>query len=245
MGSLEPQVFMVKKRFFIISITLALFFVSTQQMPELLSLGKHAVAQSPLSPLAKEPEQTLIAGHSMPLNDRYPVQAVSDVFRDNILLTLHRMSGQVSSSQLNWDEIRKPYRYEFMLKPGEVFAFHDDVLPEYQGKVVITTKSHFNAQEGFISDGYLFGDGVCHFASLMNWVASDAGLKVESPVNHNFANIPDVPMAHGTAIYSSPGETSVNQMQNLYITNNTDKDVKFVFEYGADEKLKVSIFKVE
>jgi hypothetical protein len=245
-GLICPGIIMVKKALIITSIALALFIGVEINMPEVLSLGKHAIAQSPLSPLSKQPEQELIASHVMPLNDRYPVQSVSDVFRDNILLTVHYLSGSISNpSQINWDEIRQPYKYEFRLKPGEVFAFHEDVLSEYQGKVVLTTKAHFNAQEGFVSDGYLFGDGVCHFASLMNWVASDAGLKVAAPVNHNFANISDLPMEHGTAIYYSPGESSVNQMQNLYITNTTNQDVKFVFEYSSDEKLKVSVYKLE
>jgi hypothetical protein len=245
-GLLMPAIIMRKKTFIISSITLLFAFAQVKHLPDVFTLGKHAFAKSPLSPLAKHVDAgTLLASHVMPLNDRYPVQSVSDVFRDNILLTLHYMSGQVSKpSQINWDEIRKPYIYEFVLKPGEVFAFHDDVLPSYQGKVVMTTKSHYNAQEGFLSDGYLFGDGVCHFASLMNWVASDAGLQVEAPTNHNFANIPDVPMTHGTAIYSSPGQSSVNELQNLYITNTSDKDVKFVFEYGVDQKLKLSVYKL-
>ena len=229
--------------------SIALIFFSTQvkNLPEVLSLGKRAIAQVPLSPLAKQSDPgNLLASHVMPLDNRYPVPSVGDIFRDNILLTLHYMSGRVSNpSQIKWDEIRKPYTYEFVLKPGETFAYHDDVLPEYQDSLAISTKAHFNAQEGFLSDGFLYGDGVCHFASLMHWVAKDAGLKVDARVNHDFANIPDVPMQYGTSIITDPTVSSLNeQMQNLYITNTSDKDVRFVFEYGKDQKLKVSIYKI-
>jgi hypothetical protein len=241
----KVRYFMRKNIFLISSIVLLLMIVQTRHLSDVLSFGKHAIAQVPLSPLAKQSDKgELLASHVMPLNDRYPVPSVSDVFRDNILLTIHYMSGDVSGkAQINWDEVRKPYAYEFVLKPGEVFAFHDDVLPEYQDKVSITTKAHYNAGEGFVSDGYLYGDGVCHLASVMNWVARDAGLKVEAPVNHDFANIPDISKEYGTAIYSSPGESGVNQQQNLYITNTTGKDVRFVLEY-KQEKLNVSVYQL-
>jgi hypothetical protein len=247
MGHIMPFYFMHKNIIFI-SIAFLFILAQTKYLPDVLSLGKHAIAQVPLSPLAKQPDTgTLLASHVMPLNDRYPVSSVGDIFRDNILLTLHYMSGQVSKpSHIKWDEIRKPYRYEFVLKPGETFAYHDDVLPEYERHVAISTKAHFNAQEGFLSDGFLYGDGVCHFASLMHWVAKDAGLKVDARVNHDFANIPDIPMQYGTSIITDPTISSLNeQMQNLYITNSTDKDVRFVFEYGEDQKLKMSIYKIE
>ena len=250
----NSPIIMRKKTIIISSIALA--FAFTQVKPDtilhpvkhfsdVLSLGKAAIAQTPLSPLAKQPEAgTQLASRGMSMDNRYPVQSVSDIFRDNILLTVHYMSGDVTEpSQINWDEVRKPYRYEFVLKSGEVFAYHDDVLPEYQGKVVATTKAHFNAQEGFLSDGFLYGDGVCHFASLMNWVGQDAGLKVDARVNHDFANIPEISREYGTSIITDPTAPTLNeQMQNLYITNTSDKDVRFVFEYDG-EKLKVSVYR--
>jgi hypothetical protein len=206
-----------------------------------LKQSEFAVAKTVISPIAKQSQEKVLASHVLPLNDRYAVPSVSDVFRDNILLTLFYASGKVSTAnQINWNEIRKPFNYEFTLKPGEVFAFHDDVSPQYAGKTIITTHAHFNAQEGFVSDGYLYGDGVCHLASVINWVARDAGLKVEAPVNHDFAHIPDVPREYGTSIYSAPGQSGINQMQNLYIENTSDKAVKFVFEY-KDSKLTVKV----
>ena len=219
----------------IITIVTLLFMLGLQGMMFTTDRAFSSGAQAPLvAPLAS---------HVMPLGDRYPVPSVNEVFRDNILLTLHYMSGTVSTNQINWDEVRKPYRYEFTLKPGEVFAYHDGVLPEYQGKKIKTTNAHFNAQEGFVSDGYLYGDGVCHFASLMTWVARDAGLKVEARVRHDFANVPDVPREHGTSIFADPGESFNEQNQNLYIENNLDKDVKFVFEY-KDGGLTFSVYKI-
>jgi vancomycin resistance protein YoaR len=147
-----------------------------------------------------------IASRGFSLQDRYGNNFVNEVFKENILLTVKYMGS------------------DFTLEPGQTFAFDDKVLPEYSGKISKTTWAHFISSEGFKSDGYLIGDGVCHLASLINWVALDAGLTVIAPRNHNFAVIPEVPKEYGVSIMSS------DPFQNLYITNNLDKPVTFVFE---------------
>jgi hypothetical protein len=185
----------------------------------------------------------LLASEKMSLTDRYPVKSVSDVFKDNILLTLGYMSGRVQSAgQINWDELHKPTSFAFTLKPGEVFSFTDSEMAQFKDKTVLTTKAHFTAFEGFRSDGYLYGDGVCHFASLMNWAARGAGLEVTAPVRHDFAAIPEIAPVYGTAIYYSPDQPSVNEQQNLYIENTLSIPVQFVFIY-KDDTLQVNIYK--
>lgn len=179
----------------------------------------------------------LLASHSMSLDDRYPIKSVSDVFKNNILLTLAYMSGAVkNANQVDWESIQHPTTYTMTLQPGEVFAFQDAVLPEFAGKHIVTTNAHFDASEGFQYDGDLYGDGVCHFASLMTWVARDAGLKVVAPTRHDFAKIPDIDPKYGTAIYAGDPE------QNLYIENTFDKPVRLVFTY-ANDTLTVSVYK--
>ena len=169
--------------------------------------------------------QLPLAIHSMSLNDRYGNSFVNNVFKDNILLTLAYMSGNIQNkSQINWTAVEKPVRYDYVLRPGEVFAFHDDILASYKNKPLLTTKAHFSSDEGFLSDGYLVGDGVCHLASLINWTAIDAGLSTNAPTSHNFAVIPDIPAKYGVAIYSSP-------TQNLYIENTFNVPVVFKFNY--------------
>jgi len=183
----------------------------------------------------------LIAQKEFSLSNRYPVASVNDVFKNNILLNLAYMEGKVSKqSDIKWDEITKPFSYEFRLDPNATFAFHEDVQDKYQGRVEKTTNAHFNAQEGFKTDGYLFGDGVCHLASLIYWAAKQAGLEAEAPTNHDFMKIPDVPKEYGVSIYNTPGSKQSNAQQNLYVTNNKGKPISFKFEY-ADEKVKVSI----
>ena len=177
----------------------------------------------------------ILAAHAISLENRQPDRFVNGVFKDNILLNLSYMSGNVrSKSQINWEDVTKSQYTEFKLNPGEAFAFHDDLLPKYQGKVVKTSNAHFNFEEGFKSDGYLMGDGVCHFASLINWVAKDASLMVEAPTNHNFATINEVPAKYGVSIYNNPGQGVSDQRQNLYITNNYNKPVTFQFTYQAN-----------
>lgn len=182
-----------------------------------------------------------VASHEMSLAKRYENSFVNGVFKDNILLTLRYMEGSITEAdKISWDEVEKPFKYEFSLNPGEEFAFHETTLPEYTGSIVKTTNAHFNYQDGFKSDGYLFGDGVCHLASLMYWVAKDAGLKVVSPVNHNFASVPEVPREYGVSISYRPNETYRSALQNLYITNNKEVPVSFVFDYDG-ENLKIGI----
>ncbi len=188
-----------------------------------------------LKPAPKE-----LASRTISLNDRQPDKWVNGVFKDNILLNLAYLVGKPHSTLVLWDQLEKPSKYEVKLMPNETFAFHDDVLPEYAGKPVKTTNAHFNAQEGFKSDGWLTGDGVCHLASLINWAAQAANLKVLAPTNHNFARIPEIPAQYGVAIYNAPGSHDANAQQNLYVTNTYAKPISLVFEYdGANLKLKV------
>lgn len=190
-------------------------------------------------------DEHVMASRAMSLDKRYGNAWVNNVFKDNILLNFAYLRGDVSnSSGINWDEVQKPTTYDFTLEPGKVFTYHDDVLPQYAGKVVKTTHAHFNAQEGFKSDGYLMGDGVCHFASLLYWAAKDAGLSAYAPSNHDFAQIPQIPREYGVAIYSEPGATYANARQNLYITNNQNVPVTFRLAFDGHD-LKVTVLTVK
>ncbi len=183
----------------------------------------------------------IMGSHEFSLEKRYSNKWVSDIFEDNILLNIAYMRGIVKdSNSIDWNKVKEPFRYEFKLGKDEVFSFHDDVLPQYQGKVAVSTHAHFNSFEGFKSDGWLVGDGVCHLASIINWVARDAGLDVLSPTNHDFMPIPEIPREYGVAIYNVPGQSGSNQLQNLYIKNNLGKEISFVFDFDGKE-LKVSI----
>lgn len=187
------------------------------------------------SPLrALTPEQKVLASHEISLEKRYPVESVNTVFKDNMLLTLEYATGTKTTTSPDWREVEKPAEYRLELKKGETFAFHDDILPEYQGKVTKTTNAHFNSAEGFASDGYLIGDGVCHLASLMYWVAKDAGLDTYAPTRHDFAPVPEIPREYGTAIYTDQsGKSYGDEMQNLYITNNKDQTITLDFKYDG------------
>jgi hypothetical protein len=188
-------------------------------------------------------ENKVLAEREMSLTDRYAVPVVNDVFADNILLTLSYLSSKVTNARdINWVDVRKPQVQSIVLKPGKVFAFQDAVLPEFADKTVITTHAHFSGAEGFRSSGYLYGDGVCHLASLLNWVAKDAGLRVVAPVKHDFAKIPDVPREYGTSIYYTPEEKDVSEQQNLYIQNTYDKSITIVI-YSQKDKVRIVVDK--
>lgn len=189
-------------------------------------------------------QQKYLASESISLEKRYENKYVNDVFKDNILLNMSYLSGKITKREdINWEDIRKPYSYRFALPPGKTFAFHEDVLPKYKDTLAKTTNANFNYDDGFKSDGYLTGDGVCHLASLIYWVSKNAGLDVYAPTNHNFAQIPQIDREYGVAIYKLPGQLSANAMQNLYVTNNREKTVIFEFNY-QDAQLKLSILEV-
>ncbi len=170
-----------------------------------------------------------LASHTMSLTNRFPnSEYVSDVMADNILLTLAYLNGQKESKNIDWQRIAELKKVEFTLNPGETFAFHNDTLSKYSA-VIKTTNSTFNSGQGFKSDGYLIGDGVCHLASLLYWVAKDAQLETFVPKDHNFAVIPEVPKEFGVSIFYTPGSKEMNANRNLYIKNTLDKPVNFTF----------------
>ncbi|HET9947060.1 MAG TPA: VanW family protein [Patescibacteria group bacterium] len=198
----------------------------------ILALTVFAKQPSLAHALIAQDSKQVIADKQYSLADRYSNTFVNNVFSDNILLTLAYMRGEAKEDQpVDWSKVTSDFTYTMVLQPGETFAFHDEVLPEYQGKVAFTTNAHFNSTEGFKSDGWLVADGVCHLASFMNVAARNAGLTVVSPTPHNFAAIPDVPKEFGVAIYYMPNEVGSSSLQNLYITNSFDKPVSFVFKH--------------
>lgn len=189
-------------------------------------------------------QQKYLASEQISLEKRYDNPYVNDVFKDNILLNISYLAGKVTKKEdINWKEMEKPFEYKFTLMPDKTFAFHEDVLEKYRDTLVKTTNARFNYDDGFKSDGYLMGDGVCHLASLIYWVAKSAGLDAYAPTNHNFAKIQEIDKEYGVAIYFRPGQLNSNAMQNLYVTNNKDNEVVFEFNY-KDGKLKLSISEV-
>ncbi|MEX2013053.1 MAG: VanW family protein [Candidatus Levyibacteriota bacterium] len=186
------------------------------------------------------PKAEQLAVKEFSLEKRYADSFVNGVFRDNILLVLKYSSDEkIDARNIDWKKVNEPFVHKLILKPGETFAYHEDVLPKYDRKVTKTTNALFNYAQGFKSSGRMFGDGVCHLASLLYWVAKDAGLDAVAPVRHDFANIPEVPREFGVSIYNNPEKNAGDQAQNLYITNNKGKDVTFVFDYDG-KNLKIT-----
>lgn len=193
-------------------------------------------------PANLQEEKILLSERQLSLENRYAVKSVNEVMKKNILLNMAYLQGTVSKkSDINWDEVTSTFHFEKVLNPGSTFAYHEIVRQEYLTNLAFTTNAQFNASDGFLSDGYLYGDGVCHLASLINWAALDAGLKTVVPKDHrSVARIPDIPDDYGVSIYMNRAAgTGANN--NLYITNTKDKPVTFHFEYdGTDLKVYVT-----
>jgi hypothetical protein len=185
--------------------------------------------------------KALLATEQISLENRQPDSFVNSVFKDNILLNLAYLDGRVIEKEdIDWDKIREPIISKITLDPEKTFAFHEDVSSEYEDSLAVTTNANFNYQDGFKSDGYLMGNGVCHLASLIYWVAKEAGLDAYAPTNHDFAVIPGISREYGVAIYYMPGLVNANARQNLYVTNNKENPVIFEFVFDG-ENLRLSI----
>jgi len=197
---------------------------------------------SPSAMIKNQGPQVKVLGEKQySMENRYPVKSVNEVMKKNILLNLAYLNGSVTKkSDIDWNKVTSAFHFEKTLKPGEIFAFHNIVRKEFDGKVAFTTNSYFGSSDGYITDGYLYGDGVCDLASLINWAALSAGLETVVPKDHrSVAHIPDIPDDYGVSIFADPN-AQVGANNNLYITNNKNSEIKFHFEFDGTN-LKVSI----
>lgn len=193
------------------------------------------------SPAVVNAQSAYLNQKSFLLSKRYPDPFVNDVMKKNILLSLAYERGLVHKGEaIDWNLVEKPFETGIYLPPNSLFSFHEARMDKYKGLTPFTLNSHFNSDEGFISDGYLVGDGVCHLASLIYWAAKDAGLEVTAPTNHDFAHIEEIPKEYGVAIFYDPKNPGSNSLQNLYIQNNKNKTVEIEFSYNG-ERLAVDI----
>ena len=170
-------------------------------------------------------QESVLASESMDLTKRYPQKSINDGFVENIFTALGYFSLKGKISQANEGE----FSFSIVLNPNDVFAFHKNILPQLNGSNIITQDSGFLRSDGYKIIAGLDGNGVCHLASLMNFVASEANLEVTAPTNHNFAQIQGIDRKYGTSIYYLPKGGEVSQRQNLYVRNNKDYPIEFSF----------------
>lgn len=164
------------------------------------------LTQTPISPI----RNMIMSSASLNLAERQG-------FRDNILLAVDYLN-HINEGNL-------------ILQPGEIFAFHNQgILPEFKNDKIISQESDFTTNSGYKVVAGLGGNGVCHLASLMNLVATKAGLEVMAPTNHNFVVIPGIDKEYGTSISTRNSP----ERQNLYIKNNKNFPVVFVFNKEGD-----------
>ena len=194
-------------------------------------------------------QKRVLAEHELDLTNRLPNEYGNQIFADNILLTIHFLKGDVESLRLtsnksswanfDWEKIRQPFEASLTLESGEVFAYHDTILPEFSQLTLKTTNAHYTLREGYKPLSGLPGNGVCHLASLINWVARDAGLEVTAKVNHDFYPVPGVPRENGTSIRWGPNGEYNSRNQNLYVKNNFEVPITFNFKAELNSVLLV------
>lgn len=189
------------------------------------------------------PEEVL-SSRTLSLSNRHANSNINQIFKKNILLNLAYLEGSATkNSPINWQEVVQPQSFRVSLNPGETFAYHDHVLDEYKSSLALTTNTHFNASDGYLNSGFLFGDGVCHLASILNWAAQDAGLDVEVTKAHSIAPIPDIPDKYGVSIYTIESDPNSGTKNNMYITNNQAETVIFEFTYDEQDQVTVRVIK--
>lgn len=187
---------------------------------------------------------------------------VGPILRDNIILQLHYIKGDawafrknddragmnpaptkgeiMSPDDIDWERLEEPFEGYFVLEQGEVFAFHPEVLPEFDGDNLKAVPARFGYEDGFKTYGGLPGNGVCYLASLINWVAKEAGLETIAKVNHDFYPVPGVPREYGVAIYYLDGSETA-KVQNLYIKNTLNRTALFYFSFDG-EKVRLGVY---
>lgn len=220
-------------------VILGAIFYSTVLVTPFQSPGATPAAMVQVASAQLVQPAQVIAQKDLNLKTRLPNEFGSSVFADNILLALHYLKGDaqelridqnkpLNSTNMDWEKIREPFEVSFALEPGQVFAFHGNTLPEFEGKISQTANSRFFIQEGYKSLAGLGGNGVCHLASLIDWTASEANLEVVAKVDHDFYPVPGVPREFGVSIQSQ------DKSQNLYIENNLEKPI--IFNFVVDSK---------
>ena len=100
----------------------------TSSISTLLIVSQLALSQVGLVNPVKQVEPVVIGERSISLENRQINRPLNEIYKDNILLNMAYMRGVVTKgSTVNWDTVRAPFEYEFVLQPGEKFAFHDEV----------------------------------------------------------------------------------------------------------------------
>jgi len=207
--------------------TLVSTALSTSLILTSLSEGNTPVAEQ--AARLVERNQVVLAQETLDLTNRHPVESINNGFKENILLALNYLNLDGNNG--------------FILNPDEVFAFHKNILPEFRQYKIVTQESGFFTKDGYKYVGGLAGNGVCHLASLINWVATEASLEVTAPTNHNFAKIPGIEKKYGISILFLPDGGITSEKQNLYIRNSLPSTVKFQFSLFGDE-LQLTILTV-
>jgi vancomycin resistance protein YoaR len=199
-------------------------------MSATLLLSRQPTIVSPVAGGAGElgaAQQETLSEGVLDLSTRNPSEAINQGFKENILVNL--------------DYLYKD-RARIIIRPGEVFAFHKNIHPDFRGSVIVTQESEYKASEGYKLIAGLYGNGVCHLATLMNYAASQAGLEVTAMVSHDFAPVPGIDRKYGTSIKFSPNIGGTSERQNLYIKNTKDYPVEFKFSQQGDV-LKFAVVK--
>lgn len=173
---------------------------------------------------------------TMDLSYRYPIENTSRVFAENILVNLYHLSrlGKGESEQITEGfkpQENVPASFSLTLQPGEVFAFHDQVLNQYKESKIVAPEGGYRPKDGYILLGGLYGNGVCHLATLMNYVARRSGVEVTALTRHDFAPVPGFDREYGTSI--STGNSP--ERQNLYIKNDKEMPLELKFDLQGNE----------
>lgn len=161
------------------------------------------------------PERQLLTTRMMSLGNRHLSSEINAIWAKNILLAVSRISP-LDAGRLKEDPT---FLGSIQMVPDAEFSFVKEAGP------TLTEK------DGFLSDGILPGNGVCHLASLINWALEDAsisGIEINNVVPHS-APIPGIPNNRAVSILSA------DPKQDLVIKNKGKVTLELVFRYvGAN-----------
>jgi len=97
-------------------------------------------------------------------------------FKDNILLAVnYATNSKINPTNIDWEKIDSQYKGTLTLNRVKHLLSMTMSCRNSPEKWLSLLMLILIRRKDLKSDGYLVGDGVCHLASILYWVAKDAG----------------------------------------------------------------------
>src|SRR3989344_6536732 len=74
-----------------------------------------------VNPYVQISQERILGQKDLSLNNRWPNSWVNSIFKQNILLNLAYLRNLVTPGEIDWQQVERPFTYEFRLNPKQTF----------------------------------------------------------------------------------------------------------------------------